>query len=299
MKAFKIFDAPYTQIYHISKPSKEFKNKYKLSSIVISYLPTMKSIITKNVDKLLDPIVLNGFAYIFTTKDKKDVFNELRIKKAPDASIFEDYINNKKCGMNGVNQDIFNKNDNVVLSVMSVQNEIYPPSYLEGETDILTNIKELEKLTPKHLQNSINKAIKSKTKHIDNLLEFIQYLSDEFPINYGGSLRRFSDTIDESSFKKSSQKNDLKYYIGYDIRYSDSMEENDLNKLMEKLSDWDERKKDNFIYVYETYNNPMNEIIKQCENKKIKYKIMFNHCIKINENDYDKLKLISHMSDYV
>ena len=294
MKAEKVIDNLYLQVYHVSNLTKDYKNEFPKQNVIITYAPETSGIISKNSADIRDPLLNLGYTYIFTTLNKEEIITKLKIKEPFDKSIEKDYLNNKSCGMNGVNQDIYTKNNNVVMSVMSSQSELYPINYIRGDIDILTNYKELSGLTGAKFKTAINKAVNSVITPLKTFNNLIKSLSKEFPLNYGGSIRRFKNTITENDLKK-KDSNEYKYYIGYDIRYSNYKQENDLNKIMEKLT----KEKDDVLYVYETYSNPIKDILKQCKEKKIKYELVYKYCIKIKEEDYDKLNLSACVSEYV
>lgn len=292
MKAIKIIDMNELQLYRIENATKSFKNKFNKKNIIIGFSPNEQTIITKLTNNLKDPLLFTCLCYVFSYEDEKKIKKELSMLR----SERDTYIINKCCGMNGVNQDIYTKENNIVLSIFSLEKEIYDINYLADERNITTNINELNKLDNKQFNKAINNIIKDSSEPNNTFENLISNLSIHCPLNYGGSLRRFQDVITENDLKKCKQMNN-KYYIGYDIRFSNDEEENRLNKLIENLQ-YDNNKNE-YLYIFETYNNPIESIIKQCKDKKIKYSKHYDRCIKINANDYDKLKLIATTADYV
>lgn len=292
MKAIKIIDMNELQLYKIENATKSFKNKFNKKNIIIGFSPNEQTIITKLTNNLKDPLLFTCLCYVFSYEDEKKIKKDLSML----SSERDTYIINKCCGMNGVNQDIYTKMNNIVLSIFSLEKEIYDINYLADERNIITNINELNKLDNKQFNKAINNIIKDSSEPNNTFENLISNLSMHCPLNYGGSLRRFQDVITENDLKKCKQMNN-KYYIGYDIRFSNDEEENKLNKLIENLQ-YDNNKNE-YLYIFETYNNPIESIIKQCKDKKIKYSKHYDRCIKINANDYDKLKLIATTADYV
>ncbi len=292
MKAIKIIDMNELQLYRIEHATNSFKNKFNKKNIIIGFSPNEQTIVTKLTNDLKDPLLFTCLCYVFSYEDEKKIKKELSML----GSERDTYMVNKYCGMNGVNQDIYTKSNNIVLSIFSLEKEIYDINYLADERNITTDINELNKLDGKQFNKAINNIIKDSSEPNNTFENLIANLSTHCPLNYGGSLRRFQNVITENDLKKCKQMNN-KYYIGYDIRFSNDEEENRLNKLIENLQ-YDNNKNE-YLYIFETYNNSIESIIKQCKDKKIKYTKYYDKCIKINANDYDKLKLIATTADYV
>lgn len=294
MKAIKIINNNELQVYKIEKPTKEFKKEFNKKNIIISFSPYENSIITKLTDNFKDPLIFTCLCYVFSYADEKTIKKEFSHIN----NIEFDYMKNKKCGMNGVNQDIYTKNNNVVLSLMSLESETYNANYLGDEYNITTNINELSKLDNNTFNKTINKIVQTASEPVKDFNNFIKILSRNCPINYGGSLRKFNNVITEEDLKKCKEMKNS-YYIGYDIRFSNNHEENKLNNIIENLVYNREKETNEFIFIYETYNNPIENIIKECKNKNIKYIQCYDKCLRILAKDYEKLKLTASVSDYI
>lgn len=288
MEFKKVIDKDYLQVYCILKPNKEWTSKYPHNSVIISFNNNTKTVMLRNTNNAFDWKVLNSISYIFTT------LNEKAVKKMFSALPYMDGMPfNKHCGLNPVDQTLYTPDKNVILSVFSLQECVYSPNYIAETINVKTNYDEMMNVSSRQFHEVINKIVKIACKPVGSFVNFVDSLYKSFPFNYMATLRRFKDVIKEEDLKE--QINTNRYYIGYDMRYGDLFKE---NKLIQKMEEMNYGENDRIV-VFETYNNPMSKIIQQLKAKDIKYKQIHEHCIQLSVKDYDKLKLVSTITDFI
>ena len=211
--------------------------------------------------------------------------------------ITDEHINviNKKCGLNAGDQNMYDDKHNLGLILFSLNKYEYPPTFIDQSINIMSNYDEIINLNKDKFNKAITNIYNKNNKPLNSFVEFVELIQKKFPLNYMLTIRRFYSVIKESDLKgvKNNKKADL--YVGYDAREIDNVKENKLIKHMEELTYSD----NDMILLYETYNNPMEKIIKQCEDKHIKYERVHKHCIKMNVKNYNKLNLVSTICDYL
>ena len=288
MEFKKVIDKDYLQVYTIIKPSKEWISKYPHNSVIISFNNNTKTVMLRNTDNAFDWKILNSISYIFTT------LNEKAVKKMFSSLPYNDSMPfNKHCGLNPVDQTLYTADKNVILSIFSLQECIYSPNYIAESINVKSSYDEIMNTDNKQFHEVINKIVKTASKPLNSFVNFIDAIYKSFPFNYMATLRRFNEVIKEDDLKKETNNN--KYYIGYDMRYGDLYKE---NKLIHKMEDLNYNDTDKIV-IFETYNNPMSKIIQQLKAKDIKFKQIHEHCIQLNVKDYNKLKLVSTITDFI
>lgn len=305
MELIKVIDQDYLQIYHIKNPSKQWKNKFPRPVVNISYDPNNSLITCRNINNLFEWSIMENYTYIFTTIPEKVIISTFSMFLDEIKLNFDKKQFVKKCGLNGVKQELYTKEDNVIITIMSQQNKIYPPSYMSESVNIISNYNEIINLNKQQFMKAINKIMNKEQQHIKNFIDFVHLIHINFPLNYMLTLRRFPDVIKESDLnkgnendknnKKDKTNDELNYYIGYDMRYGDNIEENKLIEKMENICYND----NDIIIIYETYNNTINNIIKTCEKNKINFIRLHDYAISVSYKDYKQIDLISMISDYI
>lgn len=295
MELIKIIDQDYIQIYHIKNPSKTWKNKFPQPVVNISYDPYNSIISCRNINNLFEWSVLDNYTYIFTTLPEKVIISTFSMFLDDIKLNFNKNQFIKKCGLNGVKQELYTKENNVIITVMSQQNQIYPPSYISESVNIISNYNEIINLDKQRFIKAINKIMNKEQQHIKNFVDFVHLIHINFPLNYMLTLRRFPNVIKEGDLNKNIENNELQYYIGYDMRFGNNDEENKLIEKMENICYND----NDIIIIYETYNNNINEIIKKCEKQKINFIKLHEYAISVKYKDYKQIDLISMISDYI
>ena len=295
MKMFfkRIFDKPTIQAYSVNNPTKEWLKKYPRKNVVVLFNLYRGEVSIKNTDTLPVFDFIGGCGYIFSTQPPKRLVKELCYINTPPTD-----ITTKRCGFNPSNSELLTAENNVVLSIFSMYDRDYPPSYTTESIFITSNYDEFTKtVSNKNIHEIISKVME---KHIEqtvpkNLVAFITALQESFPLNYGGTIRRYGDVIDKKSLSQKITGND--FYIGYDCRCGDTSKEILVSKLMETCS----YKPSDTVRVYETYNNPMEHIQEVCDKNHIKYSFVHKHCITVNSDDYEKLSqlLVARLSDFI
>lgn len=318
MELHKVIDESLLQIYNIVKPDKQWKSVFPYKYVYIYYDIMNNNVFIKqsndfDIYKLLDICtnpMSNYFAYMFTTEPiskLKRLTSCLYDMKSKDKN---KYYVDKTCGLNPANPELFTKDNNVMFNVLSKDNFEYPPTFIHEHIYVLSNydeiINENKKVFNKCINNIVNKDIDKQiesnkhSKYKSLFVKFIIDLKNNFPLNYNGSIRRFSNKITSKDFitKGTNNNETLKFYIGYDSRDIDSQKENSLVKTMETITDTN---KNNWMIIYETYNNPIKNIIDVCNKNNIEYKIVNKKSILIRNNKYSDLAkhLITSISDFV
>ena len=290
MKFEKVIDEAYTQVYHVVEPSKEWLKRFPCKTTIITYNPNTAIIKSKNTNAPIDISIVAVFSYVFTTIPPaaiKSVFKGLPFDTPPKLR--------KHCGLNGCEQSLYSEKNNTLISLFSLPKYEYPPTYIRERINIVASYDEIMNIDDKLFDQVVGNIFVKSNSKIKSLIDFVDTIKERFPFNYMLTVRRFHKTLTNDSFKNPKPLGLKHFYIGYDMRYGDLIKENKLIKRMESLAYND---KDD-ILVYETYNNPMKTIIKQCEDKQIKYTEIHKHCIKLKMEDYLKLNLVSKISDFV
>lgn len=294
MKLTKIIDSDITQLYNIQNADDKWNKKFPKKNVCIIYDFNNKSVYVENVDVIPVFKLIDKLSYVFSKQPAKQLEKSFK---------FMQYMNTndniiKRCGFNGVNSELLTNGYNAVISLMSLKQYEYSPLYLPQEIYIRCDYDKLINLND--YQNIFNKIVvkhceQYKLKHV---IDFIEELKNNFPLNYGGTVRRFVNIIDNKALTNNEINDDIKYYIGYDCRTATT---NDEIKLSQHIENDIYNIKNECVYVYETYNNPMKTIKEICKNENIKYKDIHKHCIKINNDDYNKLstKLTATLSDFI
>lgn len=318
MELHKVIDESLLQIYNIVKPDKQWKSVFPYKYVYVYYDIMNNNVFIKqsndfDIYKLLDICtnpMSNYFAYMFTTESiskLKRLTSCLYDMKSKDKN---KYYVDKTCGLNPANPELFTKDNNVMFNVLSKDNFEYPPTFIHEHIYVLSNydeiINENKKAFNKCINNIVNKDIDKQiesnkhSKYNSLFVKFIIDLKNNFPLNYNGSIRRFSNKITSKDFitKGTNNNETLKFYIGYDSRDIDSQKENSLVKTMETITDTN---KNIWMIIYETYNNPIKNIIDVCNKNNIEYKIVNKKSILIRNNKYSDLAkhLITSISDFV
>ena len=318
MELHKVIDESLLQIYNIVKPDKQWKSVFPYKYVYVYYDIMNNNVFIKqsndfDIYKLLDICtnpMSNYFAYVFTTEPinkLKRLTSCLYDMKSKDKN---KYYVDKTCGLNPANPELFTKENNVMFNILSKDNFEYPPTFIHEHIYVLSNydeiINENKKAFNKCINNIVNKDIDKQiesnkhSKYNSLFVKFIIDLKNNFPLNYNGSIRRFSNKITSKDFitKGTNNNETLKFYIGYDSRDIDSQKENSLVKTMETITDTN---KNNWMIIYETYNNPIKNIIDICNKNNIEYKIVNKKSILIRNNKYSDLAkhLITSISDFV
>ena len=290
MELKKVIDGDYLQIYTIKKPNKNWLKKFPNKSIIISYNLETKIVTLKNTNEMFDWNIFKDLTYIFTTISETVISKMFK-------DITDEHINviNKKCGLNAGDQNMYDDKHNLGLTLFSLNKYEYPPTFIDQSINIMSNYDEIINLNKDKFNKAITNIYNKNNKPLNSFVEFVESIQKKFPLNYMLTIRRFYSVIKESDLKgvKNNKKADL--YVGYDAREIDNVKENNLIKHMEELTYSD----NDMILLYETYNNPMEKIIKQCEDKHIKYEMVHKHCIKMNVKNYNKLDLVSSICDYL
>lgn len=290
MKLEKVIDVSALQVYHITDPDKEWKKKFPHKSTAIMYNPDRGIVKLKNSNNAFSWEVMNNLTYIFTTLPPKVIKSMFK-----DLPIGEKAYVHKKCGLNGGNQSLYSDKSNVVMALYSLPKYEYPPTFTSEKIDIVSNYEEMININPQKFNSAIERIFVEHTRAFNSFVEFVEAIKNKFPLNYMLSIRRFNKVITDADLKKRKPLSSEHFYVGYDMRYGDLVKE---NKLIQKMESMAYKDNDNII-LYETYNNPLETILKQCKNKHIKYTQPHKHCIKLNIKDYLKLELVSRISDFV
>lgn len=295
MKLKKVIDYPSLQCYIIDKFDKKLNKKYPKNNIIIRFRPLISLVSTINTDDLPGYEIFNDMIYMFCKRSTK--YNEKSLKKIYENILGKNTSNNlvKYCGLNSCEQSLFTKDNNVILQIFSLENREYPITYFKESINVITNYNEISKTSNDKLKSAINKIVKDNSIDVSDFETFVKLLNDNFPLNYGGSLRRFENEIEFNEKSTTRKQKEYDFYIGYDLRFSNSQKENELVNRFEDISYKDKNK----IVICETYNNKISDIKKQCKNKKIKYTELNKYAIKIDNKDFDKLKLVSTISDFI
>lgn len=298
MQFKKIIDGEIIQLYTIVKPNDKWNKLYPKKYVCVIYDVNNKNVSIQNVDSVPIFYLMDKYCYIFSKQPSQQLKKTFGFMK--DIHINDNNNIIKKCGFNSVNPELLTKDYNSVMCVLSLKNQEYPPTYLTQDIYIQSNYNEM--ITINDYQKVVNKIVNKHNKQfkINDFVDFIKQLQINFPLNYGGSIRRFHDTITKESFKNviNKQKQQYEYYLGYDCRDITDDNEIELAKHMEQsvyLSNND------YTYVYETYNNSMSKIKQICKDNNINYKQIHKHCISVNNDDYNKLstKLTATLSDFI
>ena len=290
MELKKIIDGDYLQIYTIKKPNKNWLKKFPNKSTIITYNPTTKIVMLKNTNEMFNWSIFNNLTYIFTTVSETVILK--MFKGITDKSI---KTINKRCGLNGCDQYMYDDKHNIGLILFSLSKYKYPPTFVNQSINVMSNYNEIMNLNKDNFNKAITKIYNETNKPLKSFVEFVESIQKKFPLNYSLTVRRFYDVIKESDLNGVKNNKIVNLYIGYDSRGIDNVKENKLIKHMEELTYSD----DDTILLYETYNNPMAKIIKQCEDKNIKYEKVHKHCIKLDIKSYNKLDLVSTICDYL
>ena len=290
MELKRIIDKAYLQVYRVVNPDAGWKKEFPNASTIITYDINSSVVKLKNTNAAFDWSILTNITYIFTTLPEKAIKSSFAgLPMSPSVPL------RKKCGLNASNQKLYTKENNVVLSLYSLQDFEYPPTFLTEHFDVVSNFDEIMSLEDQQLQNAICKMGRKHMRTFKSFVDFVNAIKKNFPLNYMITIRRFYDKITLNDLKKPGTLKPHTMYIGYDMRYGDLMKENVLIRKMESLS----YNENDEMLIYETYNNPMDSILQQCKEKNITYTQPYKHCIRIKVNDYEKLKLVSTISDFL
>lgn len=318
MELHKIVDEECLQIYNVIKPDKQWKEVFPYKYVYIYYDLMDNNIYIKqsnefDVYKLIDICTnMNSdtFAYVFATESatKLKRLTSCLTNEIDDKN--NKYYVDKTCGLNPANPELFTKENNVMFNILSKDNFKYSPLFINEHIYVLSDYKEIinenKKSFYKCINNIVNDNMKiqiennKKSKYKSQFVKFVIDLKNYFPFNYNGSIRRFEDKITAKDFLTLpiNSKDFIKYYIGYDSRDIDSLKENDLVKQMETLTD---NNKNNWMIIYETYNNPIKKILNICDKNKIEYKMVNKKSILIKNSSYNTLEkhLYTSIADFV
>lgn len=294
MELLKVVDNEELQVYSIIKPTNDFKSTFPKQFTIVTYNYNGNIVILENTDTL-PWNVFNGLSYVFSYKEPKTLtklFTNITGKrKQTKTKKFKKY-----CGLNAVEQTLFSNEEDVVLSLMTLNDYEYNPHILNQYVYITTNYDEMINVNKNELIAATNKIIVEDMVKLKSFVDFIVKLKESFPLNYGATIRRFNKKItlkDITTIPKNINDNKLQYYIGYDQRNSNK-DEIEMMRHIESIC-----YNNDIVYVYETYNNPIKSIMKQCDDKKIPYKKIYKKIIQISGSDYDKLEFVKTIADFI
>ena len=283
-------------MYAVHNADDKWNKTYPKKNVCVIYDVNNKSVYVENVDTIPIFSLMDKFSYIFSKQPDKQLKKAFKFMNNINMNGKQNVI--KKCGFNGVNSELLTNYYNAVMSIMSLSQYEYPPQYLTQEVYIQGDYNEM--LTVKDYQHVANSVVDEHCKQFKfkHFVDFISELQKNFPLNYGGSIRRFVNVIDKQTLKAKPSKNNYEYYIGYDCRTTDT---NNEIKLAEHVEHNIYTSKDDNVYVYETYNNSISKIKEICKNNNLKYKDIHKHCIMVNSDDYNKLStmLVATLSDFI
>ena len=130
-----------------------------------------------------------------------------------------------------------------------------------------------------------------KKNNITTSLKWFEYIKHNCPINSCiGFVYNYYSNINNSTFKKDISFDDICVY--YDIK---SIDEFDIMKNIETNFE----NPNQLITFFETYNNKLELVIKECDNKKIKYKKINDQSIELKWCDLNKLGLKWEITDFI
>ena len=294
MELVKVIDSDIMQLYAIHNADTTWNKTYPKKNVCVIYDVNNKAVYIENVDTIPIFNLIDKFSYVFSKQPDKQLKKAYKFMN--DIHLSDTNIA-KKCGFNGVNSELLTNDCNAVMSIMSLKQYEYTPTYLTQEIYIQSDYNEM--ITTNDYQHIINKVVNKHCKQVKlkHFVDFIEELKNNFPLNYGGSIRRFVNIINKQTLK-TDKKNKHEYYIGYDCRTTDTANE---IKLAEHIEHDVYTSKDDTVYVYETYNNPIENIKRICKDNNIPYEDIHKHCIKVNGDDYNKLstQLVATLSDFI
>lgn len=292
----KVIDEDTRQIYTIVNPDKKWLAKFpqKHISIIFNVHDEKVSIIKSNSIPFFE--LLTNYGYVFSRLSKQKIL-KIFGKQQPQEN--NPPIQRKMCGFNPSNSELLVAPYNSLLSIYSDKNTEYPLSYMSESIYALTTFDEL--MNMKNINESIKKIVENNLQQhkINHWIDFVKELKMFFPMNYGGTVRKFGKRIDKKEIKNCCVLNpSTHFYLGYDCRGITTEKEIMLSHQMENIV---YNLNDELINVFETYNNPLEKIKKICKENKIQFITSNKHCIKIKNKDYDNLVkyLTATISDFI
>ena len=292
MELVRVVDGDVLQLYSVHKPDNKWLKAFPKKNVCVMYDVNKSCVCIENIDTIPLYDLFDKLCYVFSTQPEKQL--KTTYKFMNNRVVNKDGVV-KKCGFNSSNPELITKEYNAVLSLMSLSQYEYSPRYLTQEVfvqttyDELTSVHDFQQVFTK----IVNKHCEQfKHKHV---VDFVKSLQQHFPLNYGGSLRRFPGKITTKSL--SSLSKDVEYYVGYDCRNITGAKEIKLAQHMEQYI----YSNNDYVYVYETYNNSIDNIKQLCKNNGIVYKDINKHCVLVNNDDYNRLssQLKATLSDFI
>lgn len=283
----------YVQIYlnNIPKETKQTKKylyiyRYNINKInyqINKQLEQQSKINIYEKDEFPEYLVLNTHGYMFIKNNSKK--KNYDIPLLPKFPIYE-YKTNFIDFNNMFNKNI-NSNTFIKLSPFVDYQETHPK--IINEFDYLLNIE----VNNEEKIDSIKEDFKMKIKElkIKNSKEWFNYIKENCPIHSVLNLPfNYYSEINNNTFKKEPNLKDVAIF--YDIK---SKHEYKIIKKIE-LTFEDHNQK---VIFHETYNNKLKDVIKKCNEKKIKYIKKNDYSIELKWSDLNTLGLKWNITDFI
>lgn len=282
----KIFSG-YIQIYLNNIPDKTKQRKKYL------YVYKLFNVNNDNVkiyenDIFPDYLTLSTTGYMFVKSTKKNK-NKTKIPILPDIDInqhktnfcdFNTFFNSEVDAntMIKITPSCYNKKQNIETNPIIVDEYNYLMKLDKKTTLDMTKLK----------KNWLDDV---KKNNITTSLKWFEYIKQNCPINSCiGFVYNYYSNINNSTFKKDISFDDICVY--YDIK---SIDEFYIMKNIETNFE----NPNQLITFFETYNNKLELVIKECDNKKIKYKKINDQSIELKWCDLNKLGLKWEITDFI
>lgn len=162
------------------------------------------------------------------------------------------------------------------------------PSIVD-EYNYLLNLDKNTKIDINELKtNWINDV---KFKKITTPLKWFEFIKHNCPINFQTNMvYNYYSNINGNTFKKDLSFDDV--CVFYDIKSIDEFE------IMKNIETEFENP-NQLVIFHETYNNKLDDVIKKCDDKKIKYKKINDYSIELKWNDLNDLNLEWVITDFI
>lgn len=295
MKLTKILNYDALQAYSISKPSKRFKLMFPLKYIIILAGNNCTKLF--NIDSIPTNFAyMNIVGYIFTYCNKlPDFFGASKLNK---------YTNyGSTCP--GCLDQYFTDNANdidLILSICSKDKEM-PLNFKDNLIircnsnnliNVTNSVENDHKTLRKNIMNIINSSINEH--QLSSTEDWLNNIINNVPLNDNGFPVKYPKIITDKSFhNKSCNINYEDIFIQYDFRASSYDHENSFISSLENAFE----NKNTVVYIYNSYNDIMNTIIKKLDEKHLKYNKLEDDLISTSLKNLHKIDVEYKLTDFI